>query len=161
MRLRRPSRRGFSLLEAIIVILVLAVSVPSTVAWLGEAAARRADAVNAVRASTLATTVMESIMADASSTDPGLGFAAFANAAAYLDAPTTGLRSRLASLTAPAEALGFSYDVTISALVDSTGTVNPDSAQNLFRKVTVTVEYGAASTPTPVALDVEALVSEL
>ena len=94
-RTHANSHRAFTLLEAIIVVLVLALSVPPTVAWLGDSAARRADSVNAVRASALATTVMETILADASSTSPSLGFGAFANSAAYLDTASTGLRARL------------------------------------------------------------------
>ncbi|GJQ28521.1 MAG: hypothetical protein HBSAPP03_04050 [Phycisphaerae bacterium] len=158
---RRHARRAFSLLEAIIVVLVLAISVPSTVAWLGESASRRADSVNAVRASTLATTVMETILADASSDAPGLGFAAFASPAAYLDTPTTGLRARLATLTGPSEAIGFAYTVEFSALIDATGAVNADASKNLFRRATVTVTYGSASSATPIVLQVEAMVTDL
>ncbi len=160
-RPRTSNRRGFSLLEAIIVVLVLALSVPPTVVWLGESAARRVDSVNAVRASALATTVMESILADASSTAPSLGFGAFANSSTYLDSPTTGLRARISALTSPVESIGFSYGVTFSALVDSTGVVNADTSKNLFRKVTVTVSYGAASSTTPISLAVEAFITEL
>lgn len=160
-RTRANSRRAFTLLEAIIVVLVLALSVPPTVAWLGESAARRADSVNAVRASALATTVMETILADASSTSPSLGFGAFANSATYLDTATTGLRARISGLASPVEALGFSYTVTFSALVDSAGVVNADTSKNLFRRVTVTVSYGSAASSTPISLSVEAFVTEL
>lgn len=139
-----PTRRGVSLIETIIVIVVLAVSVPSAVAWLDEAAARRADAVNAVRATAMAQCVTEHVLADCSSTSSGLGFAALANSAAYLNTPTTGLRDRLASQTAALEAMGFSYTVGISALHDSAGVVNADASQNLFRTVTVTVTYASA-----------------
>lgn len=158
---RTSRRRAFSLLEAIIVVLVLALSVPPTVVWLGESASRRVDSVNAVRASALATTVMESILADASSTSPSLSFAAFADTSTYLDTPTTGLRARISALTSPVESIGFSYSVTFSPLIDSTGAVNADSSMNLFRTVTVTVSYGSATSTTPISLSVEAVVTEL
>ncbi|CAG1008101.1 hypothetical protein PHYC_03519 [Phycisphaerales bacterium] len=154
-------RRGFSLVEAIIVVLVLAISIPPTVVWLGDAGARRADAVNAVRASTLSTAVMETILADASSTAPGLGFGAFANSAAYLDTPMTGLRARIASITGLFESMGFAYTVTFSALVDSAGVVNADPGLNLFRKVTVSVTYAAAGGTNPISISVEAFVTQL
>jgi type II secretory pathway pseudopilin PulG len=161
MRRRRTQRGGFSLLEAVVVVLALALSVPATVAWLGESAARRADAVNALRASALATTVMETVMADAASDAPGLGFAAFENTAAYLDTARTGLRARIAPLTRAYTDLGFSYEVTFSALVDATGNVNTNPAMNLFRRVTVTVSYSSAQSSTPIRLSVEALVADL
>lgn len=153
-------RRAFTLIEAVVVVVVLAVSVPPTVAWLNDAAGRRADAVNSVRAAALATCVLENVLADASSSAAGLGFGAFANPPAYLDTPATGLRARLATQTQGLESIGFTYGVEIGPLVDSTGVVNAAPANNLFRRVRVTVSMPRAEGP-PAAVAVEAMVTQL
>lgn len=143
----RARRRGFTLIEAVAVVLVLALVVPPTLGWMQASADRRADSVAAMRATTLATLVIENVIADAASTAPGLGFAALATPTTYLDTPTTGLRARLESLTSGYEAQGMSYSVEVGALVDSTLSVNADAAANLFRVVTVRVTCPSATGP--------------
>jgi len=153
-------RRASTLLECIVVVVVLALAVPPTLSWMAQAADERADQVNSIRAITLAQGVVENIMADSMSTTAGLGFSAFADAAAYVDTPTTGLRARLASISSPYESLGFSYALTIGALMDSAGAVNADTTLNLFRKVKVTVSF-PLSNGTTAAMDVETVVADL
>lgn len=156
----RIRRRASTLLECIVVIVVLALAVPPTLSWMAQASAERADQVNSIRAITLAQGVMENIMADCMSTSAGLGFSAFADAATYLDTPTTGLRARLASITSPYETMGFSYTVTIGSPVDSAGAVNADATLNLFRKITVTVDF-PLSAGTTVSMGVETVLADL
>ena len=99
------------------VVVVLALAVPPTLSWMAQSADERADQVNSIRAITLAQGVLENIMADSMSASAGLGFSAFANSATYVDTPTTGLRARLSSVSSPYESLGFSYSITIGALM--------------------------------------------
>lgn len=149
MKNRRPpvmrASRGFSLMEAVVIVIALAISIPPTISWLGQSAERRADAVMALRATSFATLVMENVIADSGSDASGLGFDALANSAVYLDTPVSGLRARLASPAASAATFGISYTVTIGPLVDSAGVVNSDAGKNMFRVVTVVVNAPSAS----------------
>lgn len=146
-RSRRFSRRAFTLIEAVVVIVVLAVSLPPTIMWLDASTSRQADAASATRATFLATAVLESIKADVASTTPGLGFAAMADQAAYLDTSFTGLRARLNPVVQPMLDMGLEYDVTIGALVNENAVVDASPAKNLFRIVTVTATAPSASGP--------------
>jgi type II secretory pathway pseudopilin PulG len=134
-------RRAFSLIEAIAAIVVLSIAVPSTMAVLVDSSRANADAVNTTRASALASLVLEQVLADASSESPALGFAAFADANAYLTTATTGLNDRIAASVAPYQAVGMTYLVTIGDLADNTGAVTGNPALDLFRLVTVTVTF--------------------
>lgn len=155
------SRRGFTLIEAVVVIVALALIVPPAVGWLGRAGDDRIDAVNATRASFLASAVMEHVIADASSTAPALGFGALASSPTYLSTAVTGLYARLSSTTAPYTGMGFSYSVSIGPLVDQTGVVNADAALNAFRVVTVSVTFPSARGATPHTLSVSSMVGDL
>lgn len=119
-------------------VLVLAICVPPTLTWMQSCAERREDAVRLVRATTLAQTVMEQVLCDASNTDVGSA------AAAYLDAPTTGLRARLAGVASLYTNAGYSYDVTFGDLCDAALTVTGVVTADLYRPVTVTVTYTSA-----------------
>jgi hypothetical protein len=141
----RSRRSAFTLIEAVAVVLVLALIVPPTLGWMQGTAARRADAVAAMRATTLATAVVETVMADVASSAPGMGFAALATPATYIDTPVVGLRARLASVTGVYEAQGLTYTVEIGALVNSSLAVDADAALNLFRVVTVRVTAPSAT----------------
>lgn len=148
MKKRRSARkigwRGFTLIEAVVVIVALAVAVPPTLTWMDENVRQRADAVAVTRATALATAVMENVLADVASDSPGLGMAALATPTSWLDAPSSGLRARLSGLTADYTAAGYSYDVQVGALVDSSGAVNASPAENVFRIVTVVVNFPSA-----------------
>jgi len=138
-------RRAFSLIEAVVVVVVIAVAVPPSMMWLDEAVTRRYDAANLNRATILSSAVLETILADAASDSAGLGFAAFANAAAYVDGAGSGLRARLARVFGPYQSAGMSYQVTIGGLISASGSPDADATQNLFRKITVDVTYPSAS----------------
>lgn len=156
-----PTRRGFTLIEAVIVIVALAIMVPPSIAWLNRAGHDRVDAVNATRATFLATSVLEQVLADAASTGAGLGFAAFADAPAYLDTPATGLRDRLAPVTAPYAAMGMSYSVAIGPLVTQAGAVSGDAAQDVFRVVTVTVNFPASYAASAHSVSMSSMVGDI
>lgn len=137
--------RAFTLIEAVTVVLVLALAVPPAVAWLDEAVSARADSVNATRSAALAAAVMEHILADCSTDAPGLGFAALASGPTYLSAPGTGLYARMTPISELYAPMGFVYDADIGPLIDAEGLVNADPSRNVFRVVTVTVHFPGAS----------------
>lgn len=141
---RRTARRGFTLIEAVVVILALSIALPTTLIWLGEANQRRTDSVNATRATALGTLVMEQVLADAASKSSGLGFTALANSATYLNTATTGLVARLSTITSLYTNLGITYNVAIGALVNKSGVTSGVTTQDLFRTVTVTVSFNGA-----------------
>lgn len=160
MRATRHIRRAFSLIEVVIVVLVLGVAVPPTLNLLDSASAGRVDAINTTRATYLTTAVLETVMADLTSAAPGMGFAALADPAAYLQTPTTGLYDRLQPLTQTYADQGFSYEVRIGELVSSDGSVSAEPTDNIFRLITVSVSFPSAST-SRYSMPTSFLVSEI
>lgn len=138
-------RTAFTLIEVVIVVVVLAISVPPTLNLMDSASAGRVDSINTTRATYLETIVIESIFADMTSPDPGLGFAALADDAAYLNTPISGLYDRLEPITEPFTNVGLTYTVIISELVASDGIVSGVVSDNIFRTVTVQVSFKSAS----------------
>jgi type II secretory pathway pseudopilin PulG len=153
-RTRRQLRGGFTLIEAVVIVLVCAIALPATLTWLDEANQRRVDSVNATRATALGTCVMEHILADVSSKSPTLGFGALANSNAYLNAAGTGLQARLSSITSLYTGMGMTYSVNIGSLVDRTGAVTGNPTNDVYRIVTVAVSFtGADGSPRTVNLE--------
>lgn len=145
--MRRPTRStraGFSLVEAVVMIVVVALLVPPSVSMLSQAQAMRVDATQSTRATILARSVMEQVLADVSSPSASLGMAALASSSTYLDAPTTGLRARLADVSAAYQTLGHSWSLTIGAPVSVSGSADADSARNIYRTVQVSVTWNSA-----------------
>jgi hypothetical protein len=138
----------------------LGVSIPPTLVWLDESNMRRADSVSATRASALATGVMEHILADVSSEEAGLGFAALDNDAVYLDTAVTGLRARIGAMTGPYAAMGMNYTVTIGPLVNSAGAVSGLPVDDVFRVVTVSVTFSSMQGGTR-TVNISSMVAEL
>lgn len=159
----RPSTpaRAFTLIEAAIVIVALALIVPPAVSWMKRAGEDRVDAVNATRASFLASAVLEQVLADAASPASGLGMSALANPSAYLTTAGTGLYPRTAGLASTYTAIGFTYAVTIGPLVDQSGAVNANASLNVFRVVTVTVTFPASSQAAAHSLSIASMVGDL
>jgi type II secretory pathway pseudopilin PulG len=141
---RRARRRGFTLIEAVVIVVVCAIALPTTLTWLDDANQRRVDSVNATRATALGTCVMEHVLADVASRNASLGFAALANSNTYLNTASTGLVARLSSITSVYTAMGMSYSVTIGALVDKTGATTGSAGSDVYRVVTVTVTFAGA-----------------
>jgi len=154
----RRARRGFSLIEAVVVIVVLAISVPPTILWLDSSVSRQADAINATRATFMATTIIENILADSASTATGLGFEAFVNSALYLDTPVNGLRARLSTQFQGLTTMGFTYTVNIGGIVGPSGVVDADPLRNTYRIITVTIAAPSASGP-PLSIAVSAVIA--
>ena len=157
---RSDPRRAFSLLEVVAVVLILAIAVPPTVAVLQQRTTDRVNAVNTARATVLAQGVLENVLADAQSAATGQGYAAFANTNTYLNTAVTGLRARLTNLTQPYQNLGMTWDVSFSVPVSSTGTATGNSAQDLFRISTVSVQAPDASGGT-LTVSISCLVTDL
>jgi type II secretory pathway pseudopilin PulG len=153
-------RRGFTLIEAVVVVLTLSISLPATLVWLDESNGRRVDSVNQTRATALATLVMEHVLADAASKDPSLGFAALDNAPTYLNTPTTGLLARLAAITSLYTNQGMTYNVTVSGLVDKSGAASGNASEDIFRRITVSVTFAGAD-GTGRTLNIQSLVTSL
>lgn len=150
------NRSAFTLIEAVISVIVLAIAVPPALDLLDSVAADRADAVNTTRAAMLAELVIESCLADCASSAPALGFAALEDEAAF----NAGLRDRLADIASPYLEVGMDYRVSVGPLVDRTGAVHADPAHNMFRVLTVTVTYPSASGD-PFTLPVSLIVGDL
>lgn len=139
----RRSRRAFSLLEAVIVVLVLSISIPTTLIWTDAAVSRRADAVSSIRATAYASAVMESILADVSSGATGLGFGALSTPSLYLDGPG-GLNSRLAAITSIYTDQGMACSVVVGPLVNASGDSTGEPTVDLFRAIDVSVTFPLA-----------------
>lgn len=152
---RRALRRGFSLVEVVVVIVVLGLIVPPSVMTLQDASSNRADAVNITRAAVLAESIVESIVADAAGGAEETGFAAMADTTDYLDNPAHGLRTRLGDLLAAYP--GFDLELEVSELVDLAGEVNADTDENRYRRIIVSVRFPRAREASGL-LRVEALV---
>ena len=136
--------RGFSLLEVVAVIVALAFAIPTTLSWFNDSATSQIDAININRASTLASAIMENVIADAASTTPGQGFTAFADRTVYLDAPSVGLRARMATTSSTYQTLGYTWEITIGPLTDYQGNTTSDARLAVFRLVTVNVTFPSA-----------------
>ncbi len=132
---RCGARSGFSLIEAVLIILMISVAIPPSIAMMTEASANQADRVLLATAMSYAQGISDQIMADVSAN--GLDILADANL--YLDAGGTGLWARMGWVTEPYESRDLTSTVSISELVDYQGNVSADPAENLFRIVTVTI----------------------
>lgn len=133
------ARRGTTLIEAVVVVLVLAIAVPPTISGMMGSAARREDAIQITRATTLAASVLEQIMCDAVTADIG------ADPSAYLDTAVNGLRDRVAATTSLYTDLGMTYSVTVGPEVSSSLVTTGHAAQDVYREVVVSVTFVDAS----------------
>jgi len=137
----RRLRRAFTLVESLAVIVVLSIAVPPAVSMMTDSAKAQSDSITLTRATWFATGILEHVMADASSDDAGLGFAAFADSDAYLNTPDTGLADRISAMSAHYASLGLTYSVTIGPLCDATGAVTGDADEDVFRQITAGVSW--------------------
>lgn len=138
------SRRAFSLIETIVVILVIALAVPGLLSSVQTTSVDAIDAQRRVAAAWLASSVLESVQADAASAHPSRGFEAIDDST-YLDDPTEGLYARLAPLLAPLQNLGLSYTVSVESPIDLDGAAAAPSDQGAMRQVSVIVSFSDRS----------------
>ena len=142
--LRKHIQRGFTLIEVVTIVIVLAIAVPPTLEILMSNSASRANTINTARATMLASNVLEGILADVASSEETLGFDALADSNTYLNTPTTGFYARMSTPTQTFTNYGLTYAVNISELVSSDGSVSSDANENVFRTITVRVGYPSA-----------------
>lgn len=132
---RGAARRGFTLIEAVLVILMISIAIPPSISMMTEAAATRTDRVLLATSMSYAQAVADQVMADVSAG----GLAVLDDEGSYLDAPGTGLWDRLAWVSEPYESRDLTAGVSISDLVDWQGEESADEGENLYRIVTITV----------------------
>lgn len=108
----------------------------------------------------LASSVLEGVLADVASTDESLGFDALIDSNAYLNTANTGFYDRMSTVTQLYTDLGLSYVIDIGVLVGSNGVVSNDADENVFRTITVQVEYPSADGAS-YTLPVSLMVTEL
>lgn len=153
-------RRGFTLIEAVIAIVVLAIAVPATTAMIRDATVARADSAQTSRALWLGNAICEQILADAASSDPSLGMEAFADQNAYTAAPETGLRDRLDTLLSDYVAFGIDFELSIGPLVTVSGSASGDPERDVYRSVEVRIRWHNASGD-PLSMPLSLLVTDL
>ncbi len=142
MSARRWSRgRGFSLIEAVIIVVMISIAVPPSIRMMTEASSQRADRVLLAVGTTSAQAIADQIMADVSKG----GLDVLADASVYLDTPGTGLWDRMSWVMTPYEDRNLTASVTISSLVDWQGAVSADANDNMFRVVTIEVGVPTAN----------------
>lgn len=141
-RTRRITRGGFTLAESIVAIIVISLMVPPAVAMLRDASTVHAVSLNNVRAVTLASAVLEQVLADASSPSTNLGMSAFASPSTYLNTAGTGLVSRMSGVSSLYSGMGFAWSLNIGGLVNSAGASTGTSA-DIYRYIRVTVTWNS------------------
>lgn len=141
----RAVRRATTLIEAVVVVMVIALAVPPMLTVVNSTADSRAEAVTISVATTLAHGVMERVLADVYAGEEAPGIEALADADAYLNAPGTGLYERLEWLAEPYEDRGITYTVEIGALVGAEGLATGDASSDVYRKVEVVVGVPGAT----------------
>lgn len=157
-RFRPNSRRGFTLPEAIVAVIVVSLLVPPAVSMLRDASTARAESLNIVRAALLAQGVLEQVEADASSSS--LGMTAFGDANAYLNTASTGLVARMDAVSSFYTAMGMTWSLNIGGLVSQNGSATGIAAQDIYRYVQVTVSWSSDRSGTK-SYTVGALVTDL
>jgi prepilin-type N-terminal cleavage/methylation domain-containing protein len=139
------NKRGFTLIEAVIAIVVLAIAVPATTAMIRDATVARADSAQTARALWLGNAICEQMLADAASDDPALGMEAFEEQYAYVNAPDTGLRDRLETLLSDYEPFGMDFALSIGPLVAVSGIASGDPERDVYRSVELRILWRSAT----------------
>lgn len=159
-RTRRAGRArpAFSLLEAMVVAAVLAIGVPALVALMRTTSASSVDQATLTRATMLAQGVLERVMADVASPAPGLGFAALTSPATYVESPSTGLRARLARMSAAYPATMASWTLDVGPTIDGLGAPSPTGP---FRIITVHVPVAPETAGAALDVNLRVIVGDL
>ena len=133
-------RRGFSIIEAALLVVVISLALPPSLLWLARAADQAADEAQLSRATALATGVLESAVADMT-VGAGAGSFATLTTSSYVEASGTGLRDRLSTLSAPYSAAGLTWSLEIEPATTPAGVASTDPLRNICRVVTVKVRF--------------------
>ena len=128
----RCLRSGFTLIEAVLIVIVLAVTVPAGMRLVGSADRAQREAELSMTAVTLARSVAEQVLADVNASER-FGPEFLGDASTYLDDPAEGLYARTEWLFAGGLAAGMDLTVTIGGLGAGT--------EPGFRRVTIAVRY--------------------
>jgi hypothetical protein len=141
----RSRRRAVTLIEAMIVVVVLALAVPPMLAMTADVVDARVESVRISEATALAQGIAEHVLADvhatSDSTGEPVGLGAMADSAAYMDHPASGLRARLAWIAEPYESRGITWSVEIGELCNADGHATGDAGADLYRRVRVLVSF--------------------
>lgn len=160
--MKNPRRcSGFSLVEAIMAIVVMSLLITPTVAMLRDSTSARMDATQETRASVLATAVLEQVQADVASPNGSLGMAALASSSTYLNTASTGLIARMSGVTSAYSALGMSWSLSIGGLVGYDGVATGNSLRDVYRSITVTITWTSVRTGSARSYVVNQLVTDL
>jgi len=138
---RQPtSCRGFSIIELIAVIIVLAIMVPTTLSMVADASRARHSTARATTATTFAASIAEHIIADTHTDDPDIGFHALEDPSTYLTAPETGLNHRLAWLIEHHATLGYALNIDIGPLISADDTTS-DPTRDIYRRIAINITW--------------------
>lgn len=140
-----PIRRAFTLTEAIVIVVVLAIAVPPTITTLRDASLAGVNHRRTVEAETYARAILETILADVYADTSSINFDGIASATYESD-----LSARLDGLEQFYAFLGFTFDLTVSARVGHDGQPAAPGS-DLYRYVTVTVSHTAGAQPRELA----------
>lgn len=154
-RASRRLRRGSTLIEAVAVVVVLALAVPPVLGWMDRASREQADAIAAARGTLLAQSVLEQVLADCAATGE-ISFDSLGEPD-YLTRAVGGLRPRLDPIAQTFASAGVEYDVVIGPLVAASGATTGQPERDIFRRVTVTATAPSATGPS-LAISIEAMV---
>ena len=136
-RTSRRTRRAFSLVEGLVSIVVLSIAVPVSVMMMSDASSARASSLQRERAVHLMRLLRNEIVADVAAPSHGLGIAVFEDVDAYED----DLRARIATRVATYEELGYAWSIDAGAFVGPRGVFSGVPETNIYRPVTLTVEW--------------------
>ncbi len=147
--------RGFTLSELVVILVVLAISVPATLGLFQDVTLARRESVQARRAVLLAESMIETVLSDAYQPDAGLGMVAV-SAPGYGDS----LGDRMGGVLEFYEQLGYVASVSVSEPIAAHGAAT-GGAEDVFRRVTVSVTWTPAGKSAERTYDVAILVAPL
>ena len=131
-------------MEAMAVVVLVAIAVPPMAAIARSHAHAAGDAARRHTAVHLAAGIVEAILADVESADPRLGFPGLARPD-YIESQVDGLRLRLGPMLEPATALRIDFDVAFSDPFTNSGDPAGAADPLAMRLVTVTTTWPSMS----------------